>query len=119
MTDSMFRMGIDGCVPEKFMENEQNMALALFFSFVQRYTHTHTHHLVVSSSSSLGLLCFLFFGLGNGMSHHAFERGVEVTFVLSQAGGTGKGEGEANVNKETVELKDYTLVITQRTYGNV
>lgn len=41
MTDSMFRMGIDGCVPEKFMENEQNMALALFFSFVQRYTHTH------------------------------------------------------------------------------
>lgn len=31
----------------------------------------------------------------------------------------GKGEGEANVNKETVELKDYTLVITQRTYGHV
>lgn len=60
------------------------------FSFVQRYTHKHTHHLVVSSSSSLGLLCFLFFGLGNGMSHHAFERGVEVTFVLSQAGGQGK-----------------------------
>lgn len=31
----------------------------------------------------------------------------------------GKGEGEANVNKETVELKDYTLVITHRTYGHV
>lgn len=89
MTDSMFRMGIDGCVPENFMENEQNMALALFF-FCSKI-HTHTHHLVVSSSSSLGLLCFLFFGLGNGMSHHAFERGVEVTFVLSQAGEWGKG----------------------------
>lgn len=24
------------------------------------------------------------------MSHHAFERGVEVTVVLSQAGGRGK-----------------------------
>lgn len=72
------------------MENEQNMALALFF-LLSKDTHTHTHHLVVSSSS-LGLLCFLFFGLGNGMSHHAFERGVEVTFVLSQAGGRGKGK---------------------------
>lgn len=118
MTDSMFRMGIDGCVPEKFMENEQNMALALFF-LLFKDTHTHTHHLVVSSSSSLGLLCFLFFGLGNGMSHHAFERGVEVTFFLATGGGTGKGEGELDVNKVTVELKDYTLVITQRTYGHV
>lgn len=72
------------------MENEQNMALALFF-LLFKDTHTHTHHLVVSPSSSLGLLCFLFFGLGNGMSHHAFERGVEVTFVLSQAGGWGRG----------------------------
>lgn len=96
MTDSMFRMGIDGCVPGKFMENEQNMALALFFLlFKDTHTHTHTHHLVVSSSSSsLGLLCFLFFGMGNGMSHHAFERGVEVTFVLSQAGGWGKVKGK-------------------------
>lgn len=93
MTDSMFRMGIDGCVPENFMENEQNMALALFF-LLFKDTHTHTHHLVVSSSSSLGLLCFLFFGLGNGMSHRAFERGVEVTFVLSQAGGRGKVKGK-------------------------
>lgn len=60
MTDSMFRMGIDGCVPENFMENEQNMALALFF-LLFKDTHTPTHHLVVSSSSSsLGLLCFLF-----------------------------------------------------------
>lgn len=29
------------------------------------------------------------------------------------------GKGELDVNKETVELKDYTLVITQRTYGHV
>lgn len=44
MTDSMFRMGIDGCVPENFMENEQNMALALFFLlFKDTHTHTHTH----------------------------------------------------------------------------
>lgn len=42
MTDSMFRMGIDGCVPGKFMENEQNMALALFF-LLFKDTHTHTH----------------------------------------------------------------------------
>lgn len=34
-------MGIDGCVPEKFMENEQNMALALFF-LLFKDTHTHT-----------------------------------------------------------------------------
>lgn len=41
MTDSMFRMGIDGCVPENFMENEQNMALALFFFCPKIHTHTH------------------------------------------------------------------------------
>lgn len=63
------------------------------FFFCFKDTHTHAHHLVVSSSSSLGLLCFLFFGLGNGMSHHAFERGVEVTFVLSQAGERERGIG--------------------------
>lgn len=42
MTDSMVRMGIDGCVPENFMENEQNMALALSFLLFKRYTHTPT-----------------------------------------------------------------------------
>lgn len=88
MTDSMFRMGIDGCVPENFMENEQIMALALFF-LLFKDTHTHPPSggvVVVVLGSSL----FPLLGLGNGMSHHAFERGVEVTFVLSQAGGWGK-----------------------------
>lgn len=45
---------------------------------------------------------------------------VELKLLLScHRQGEGEGEGEANVNKETVELKDYTLVITQRTYGHV
>lgn len=86
-------MGIDGCVPEQFMENEQNMALALFFFCSKIHTHTPT---IWWCRRRRPWVFFVssFFGLGNGMSHHAFERGVEVTFVLSQAGGRGKVKGK-------------------------
>lgn len=43
---------------------------------------------------------------------------VELKLLLS-CHRRGDREGELDVNKETVELKDYTLVITQRTYGHV
>lgn len=116
MTDSsMFRMGIDGCVPENFMENEQNMALALFFFCSKIHTHTPT---IWWCRRRRPWVFFVSSFLDWEMGCLITRSSVELKLLLS-CHRRGEGEGELDVNKETVELKDYTLVITQRTYGHV